>query len=354
MPDKIKVGIIGCGGIARIVHIPGYKKLPDVEIVACVDVNEKTAVETAKKFNIPRYYTDYHRMLDEEELDAVSICTPNVFHKEPAILAMRSGAHVLTEKPMAATLDDAKEMYYASKKYNKILIVAFQTRFHIGINALKKLIDDESLGDVYYARSRYLRSWGIPPSLTFINKKFSGGGALLDIGCYAVDNALYVLGYPRPKSVLASTFTKFGNDPTLADQGCWGGKWRVDDFDVDDNAFGIIRFEKDLMVLIETNWASYTKETGMNLILYGTRGGARLEPFEVYGDVAGFRSVTTIQGSFPKVNTQEMKIAKFIESIKEGKPLYAPAIEGLRDQAILQAFYESAEKKESVKVEWDF
>ena len=352
--EKIKVGIIGCGGMANGVHIPSYKKLPDVEVVACADINEKAAINTAKKHNIPHYYIDYHKMFEEESLDAVSICTPNVFHKEPAILAMKNGAHVLTEKPMAASLNDAKEMYYTAKKYNRILIIGFQTRFYPGIVALKNIVREGLLGEIYYARSWYLRRWGIPPSLTFINRKYSGGGSLLDIGCYAVDTILYILGYPKPKGVFSGIFTKFGRDPYFAEHGCWGSKWRIEEFDVEDNAFGMIRFEKDLMVLIETNWASYIREDGLNLTLMGTRGGARLEPFEIYRDVNGFRTTTNLQGDFPKIDTQQIKIFKFIESIKVGKPLYAPAIEGLRDQAILEAFYNSAKKGGEVKVEWDF
>jgi len=354
MQKKIRVGIVGCGGMARSVHIPSYQKLPDVEVVACADINEKAAIEVSKKFGIPHYYTDYHKMFEEIELDAVSICTPNVFHKDPAIEAMKHGAHVLTEKPMAASLEDAKEMYYTSKKYNRILIVGFQTRFSLGINAIKNLVESGSLGEIYYARSRYLRRWGIPPSLTFIKKKFSGGGPLLDIGCYAVDTALHVLGYPRPKNVFAFVFTKFGKNPEYVEKGCWGGRWKINDFDVEDNAFGMIRFEKDLAVSIETNWASFTKEEGLNITLLGTKGGATLKPFEIYRELMGVRTVTTIQGEPPRISIQEMKIFKFIESIKVGKPLYAPAIEGLRDQAILEAFYKSAMKKDAVKVEWDF
>jgi len=354
MSEKIKVGIVGCGGMANGIHIPSFKKIPDVEIVACADINEKRAENTAKKFGVPHYYTDYHKMFEEECLDAVSICTPNMFHKEPAVLAMKNGAHVLTEKPMAASLKDAKEMYYTSKKYNKILIIAFQTRFNPGIIALKNMVERGELGEIYYARSWYLRRWGIPPSLTFINSKYSGGGTLLDIGCYAVDTALHILGYPKPKSVFASVFTKFGRDPYFISRGCWGGKWREEDFDVEDNAFGMIRFEKDLMILIETNWASYIREDGLNIELLGTRGGARLKPFEIYRDIMGTRTTTTLQGDFPKINTQETKIFKFIESIRIGKPLYASALEGLRDQAILEAFYESARRGEEVRVEWDF
>ncbi len=354
MTEKIKVGIIGCGGIARGTHIPNYKKIPDVEIIACADINVEAAKKTAEEFSIARYYKDYNEMLEKENLDAVSVCTPNVLHKDPAIAAMKHGAHVLTEKPMAGNLKDAKEMYEASKKYNKILIVGYQTRFRIDITALKMLVDSGELGEIYYARALHLRRWGIPVSPTFLNKSLSGGGPLLDIGCYAVDSAMYVLGFPKPKSVLGVTYNKFGKNPEMAKKGSWGGAWKPEDFQVEDNAFAFIKFENGMTMLLETNWASFIKEDGLNLVLLGTKGGAQLRPLEVYKEIMGARVTITPQDRIPEIDLYNQRIVKFIESVKSGKALFSPAIEGLKVQAILDAIYTSAEKGKEVPVEWDF
>ncbi|MEM2921737.1 MAG: Gfo/Idh/MocA family oxidoreductase, partial [Candidatus Bathyarchaeia archaeon] len=253
MGDKIRVGIVGCGGIARATHAPHYKKIKDVELVACADINPKVAESMAEEFGIQRHYRDYNDMFEREELDAVSVCTPNMAHRGPAVAAMKAGAHVLTEKPMAGSLKDAKEMYDVSRRTGKILIVGFQTRFRPDINALRDLVSSGELGEVYYSRALMLRRWGIPPLRTFISRELSGGGPLLDIGCYALDTAMYVLGFPRPKSIFGVTYDKFGKDPELAARGCWGGVWKPEDFNVEDNFFGMMKFENGLTLLLETN-----------------------------------------------------------------------------------------------------
>jgi predicted dehydrogenase len=354
MVHPIKVGIIGCGGIASATHIPNYKKISDVEVVACADVDLGAAKRVSKEFKIPHPYGDYRGMLEKEGLDAVSVCTPNVFHKDPAIAAMKAGAHVLTEKPMAGSLKDARAMYEASKRYRRILIVGFQTRFRPDLNALKGLVQSKELGDVYYTRALSLRRWGIPVRPTFINKKMSGGGPLLDIGCYAVDMAMYALGFPAPKSAYAVTYDKICKDPSMAKKGGWGGPWKVGDFTVEDSAFGFVRFKNGMTMLLETNWASFLNSDAFNLVLLGTRGGAQLEPLELYKDVMGQRTTIKPQDNIEQPDLYAQRISKFVESVREGKALFSPAIEGLKVQAILDATYRSAKEKGEVQVEWGF
>lgn len=353
MAKEIRVGVIGCGGIARATHVPHYKKIKDVELVACADVNEQAARKMAEDFKIPRHYVDYNDMLEKEELDAVSVCTPNMVHKGPAVAAMEAGAHVLTEKPMAGSLQDAREMYETSRKTGRILIVGFQTRFRPDINALRGLISSGELGEIYYSRALMLRRWGIPPVKTFISRGLSGGGSFLDIGCYAVDTAMYVLNFPKPKLVLGAAYNKFGKDPELAARGCWGGAWNPEEFDVEDNFFGMVRFENELTLLLETSWASFMHSDAFNLALLGNRGGAQLEPLELYKELMGARVTVRPQDPMPKVDLYEMRILKFVESIREERPLFSPAIEGLRVQAILDAAYRSASEERAVPVELD-
>jgi predicted dehydrogenase len=351
MAKKIRVGIIGSGGIATATHIPNYKKLDDVEIVACADIDESATQRVSEEFKIPHSYMDYNQMLEKEGLDAVSVCTPNIFHKDPAIAALKAGVHVLTEKPMAGNLKDAKEMYDASEKYKKILIVGFQTRFRIDLNAIRDAVQSKDLGEIYYTRALSLRRWGIPVRPTFINKKISGGGPLLDIGCYAVDMAMYTLGFPTPKTAYAITYDKICKDPAMAEKGGWGGPWKVEDFTVEDSAFGFLRFENGMTMLLETNWASFLNADAFNLVLLGTKGGAQLEPFEIYRDIQKTRVVIKPQEEIQQPDIYEQRIFKFIESVKKGRALFSPAIEGLKVQAILDATYRSAEQGREVGVE---
>jgi len=352
--SRIRVGIVGCGGIARATHVPHYKKISEVEIVACADVDVNAARSLAEDFKIPRFYTDFNDMFEKEELDAVSVCTPNMFHKAPTVAALKAGAHVLTEKPMAGNLRDALEMYEASKKTGRILIVGFQTRFRPDLNILRSMVNNGELGEIYYSRALALRRWGIPPKKTFISRALAGAGPLLDIGCYAVDFAMYVMGFPEPKSAFGVVYTKFGNNPEMVKRGCWGGTWSPAEFEVEDNAFSLVRFKKDFTMLLETNWASFIDRDKLSITLLGTNGGAQLDPFEIYRDIQGVRVTVKPQDQAPDVDIYEMRIRKFIESVKEGKPLFSPAIEGLRVQAILEAIYQSAVEGREMPVEWDF
>lgn len=354
MSPNIRVGIIGCGGIARFAHVPNYKKISDVEIVACADIDVNAARSMAEEFKIPKYYSDYNEMLEKEEIDAVSVCTPNMFHKDPAVAAMKARIHVLTEKPMAGNLKDAIEMYEVSKKTGRILIVGFQTRFRPELNILRSIVDSGELGEVYYSRAIALRRWGIPPWKTFMSRKLAGTGPLFDIGCYAVDFAMYVTNFPRPKSAFGVEYSKFGRRPEMAGKGCWGRTWNPEDFEVEDNAFALVRFEKDFTMLLETSWASFISEDKFDLTLLGTEGGAQLDPFEIYKEVQGVRVVVKPQEKVPEENIYEARIKKFIQSVKEGHPLFSPAIEGLRVQAVLEAIHRSAVEGRETSVEWDF
>lgn len=351
---KLRIGVIGTGGIAKAAHLPNYRKIEDVELVACADIDLAAAKRVAKEFKIPHSYADYNDMLEKESLDAVSVCTPNVLHKDPSIAAMKAGAHVLTEKPMAGRLSDAREMYEASKKYRKVLVVGFQTRFRIDLNTLKELVQAGELGEVYYARALALRRWGIPVRPTFIDKRLSGGGPLLDIGCYAVDMAMYVLGFPAPKSAYAVTYDKICKDPVMARKEGWGGHWKVENFTVEDNAFGFVKFRDGMTMLLETNWASFSPADIFNVVLLGVRGGAQLSPLELYKDIMKKRVVIKPHDEIKQPDIYEQRIFKFIESVRKGKPLSCPAIEGVKVQAILDAIGRSAELDKEVRVEWDF
>ncbi|NLX36280.1 MAG: Gfo/Idh/MocA family oxidoreductase, partial [Chloroflexi bacterium] len=160
--DKIRVGIIGGGGIARGAHIPGYQKLSDVQIVAVADVAPGKAEETAGLHGIPAAYADYNEMLDKEGLDAVSVCTPNAYHKAPTIAALQAGCHVLCEKPIAMNLQEGRDMVEAAYKAGKTLQIGVNQRFSPEAQVLKRFVDAGELGDIYYGEATYLRRRGIP------------------------------------------------------------------------------------------------------------------------------------------------------------------------------------------------
>lgn len=342
---EIRVGIIGCGGIAQNAHIPGYQRIENVKVVACCDVVEAVAKSAAEKFSIPRHYTDYSTMLMKEDLDAVSVCTPNALHKEPTIMALEEGVHVLVEKPIAANAKDGAEMVRAARKAGRILIVGFQERFNPHGMVIRKFVERGELGWIYYNRATYLRRRGVPTWGVFLNKELQGGGALIDIGVHALDLAMYLQGFKKPTSVLGRAYTLFGKSKDAAEANAWG-VWDTEKFMVDDNAFAVVTLEDGSFLVLETSWASHIKSQGtFNVNLRGTKGGAQLEPPEIYMDRNGVAmDMTPLTHTKPDWREQSyVKMKKFIESIIAEKPLYAPGEEGVIVQSIIDAIYKSTE-----------
>ena len=173
--EKIRVGIIGTGGISNA-HMGGYKAMADtVEVVAACDIDEAKLKRYAERYNIPHIYTDYNEMMAKEDLDCVSVTTWNAAHKGATIAALRGGANVLCEKPMAMNAAEAEEMLAVSKETGKLLQIGFVRRFGGDADTIRKLTKAGTMGDIYYAKATYLRRNGCPGGW-FGDKAYSGGG----------------------------------------------------------------------------------------------------------------------------------------------------------------------------------
>ena len=214
---KLKVGIIGTGWIAES-HISEYLKMPDVELVGVADLVDGKAEEFLRKWNAPegvRVYHSHKELIDNEELDAVSVCTYNMTHAECTIYALDHGVNVLLEKPMCVTLEEAVEIRKAEKRNGKIVSVGFQPRYNPNMQMIKYIIESGELGKVYHIQIGGGRRRGIPTPFgtTFIEKETGGIGALGDIGCYALDMVLNGMGYPKPLTVTGFLSDYFGKRP---------------------------------------------------------------------------------------------------------------------------------------------
>ncbi|MCD6520100.1 MAG: Gfo/Idh/MocA family oxidoreductase, partial [Anaerolineae bacterium] len=282
---KLRVAIIGAGGIARYAHAPGYKALEDrVELVAVCDVVRSKAEELARDFDIPRVYTDYREMLSQEKLDAVTVCTPNSAHKEPTIAALEAGAHVLCEKPIAMNLQEGREMVATARRLGKILQIGLHFRFRSETQALKRVIEAGELGEIYYGEATYMRRRGIPTWGVFTQKEFQGGGALIDIGVHVLDHAMWLMGNPKPVSVLGMTYAKFGKRKDVAVS---GKRWDVDKFNVDDMGVAMVRFENGATLILRACWAAHIPKTIDETRILGTHGGAVMPPLRISKDMHG-------------------------------------------------------------------
>ena len=297
---KLKIGIIGTGWIAES-HILSYKKMPDVEIVAAADLIPGKAEAFMKKFGVEgvRFYPSHKELIDNEELDGVSICTYNAAHKEPTIYALEHGVNVLLEKPFTVTLDEAIEVCRAEKKSGKILTIGFQPRNDANMKMIKRIVDSGVLGKIYYIQTGGGRRRGIPNS-TFIEKSTGGIGALGDIGCYSLDMVLNAIGYPKPLTVSGYTSNFFGTNPKYATPDAHHtAAENAARFSVDDFAAAFVRLEGDIILDFRIAWAMHPDTPG-DTIIFGTEAALRIPstdcwngtvggPMTVYTDLAGER-----------------------------------------------------------------
>jgi predicted dehydrogenase len=342
----VNVGIIGCGGIAQAAHMPGYQKLPNAKMVACCDVDLKKAKEAAEKFSVPNVFSDYRKLLKLDEIDAVSVCTPNFAHARPTVDSLKAGKHVLVEKPMAMNAREAQGMVNAAKNSGRKLMVGLNYRWGAGIQALKRFVDGGELGDVYHARAQCLRRRGIPGWGVFTQKDKQGGGPLVDLGVHVMDSVLYLMGHPKPVSVSGATYTEFGTRKGLVGL---MGQWDPDKYTVEDYALGLVRFENKTTMFVETSFAANIEKDIYNFSLMGSRGGCTLDPLKVYAekhktliDVAPVH----LRGG----NTHDIEMEKFVNCILKDQDPPVTGEEGLILQKIMDALYRSAELGKEVRV----
>ncbi len=352
--DTIKVGIIGAGGIAQHSHIPSYKKVDGVEIVAIADINEAKARGTAEKAEIPKVFKDYRDLLDIKEIDAVSICTPNVFHKAMSIDALNAGKHVICEKPVAAKGSDASEIIDAAKKNERIFMAAQVQRFNHISQILKDFIVRGDLGEIYYVKGGYLRRRGIPGlGGWFTNKALALGGCMMDIGVHALDRMYWLIGSPQPVAVSGMVVQKFkdnavdGGWPPLATR---QGDLFTGVNDVDDMATGYVKFDNGTVLFIEASWATNCEPYNY-LELMGTKAGAKstgdnLKIFSEIGD-----NLVDIAPVISRKNDPSVEQMKhFIESIRTGKEPITTPDEIINVAKILEGIYKSAETGREVLI----
>ncbi|MBQ5841699.1 MAG: Gfo/Idh/MocA family oxidoreductase [Clostridia bacterium] len=255
MADRIvKVGVIGCGGIANQKHLPSLHKLPNVQLVAFCDIIVEKAEKAAKTYGTPdaKVYEDYKELLKDESIEVVHVCTPNRSHSFITIDALEAGKNVMCEKPMAINAAEAKKMVEAAKRTGKKLSIGYQNRFRPEVQFIKKECDEGNLGDIYYAKATALRRREVPTWGVFLNEYEQGGGPLIDIGTHALDLTLWSMNNYKPKFCVGTTYEKLKKE--VPSGNAWG-EWDPEKFTVEDSAFGFIVMENGATVLLESSWA---------------------------------------------------------------------------------------------------
>ena len=363
---KLKVAVIGAGMIANAGHIPAWKDQADVDVVGVADSSEENAAATARRHNIPHVYADAAAMIAELQPDIVSVCTPNRYHKEHTIAALKGGAHVLCEKPLAASLADAVEMFDAAAAAGRTLLVGQSLRFYNPIAAAKEFAASGELGEVYYAETSVFRRRGVPTWGRFHMKAHSGGGPLLDLGVHALDTVLWLMGNPKVVAASGMTCTKLANRDeglitSLAASGAPIGVFNPRpfdpaEFDVEDLAAGFLRLESGAAIIIRVSWAANVPEGAGGTMVLGTGGGLWLDPVTL-----GLKLVRNM-GRYPvditpKVPPPEPAVdfyghwklaAHLVRVLRGEEKLLVTREEALNVIGALEAIYKSAAERREV------
>ncbi len=361
---KLRVGIIGTGWIAEA-HIQQYVKFPDVEVVAMADLIPGKCQAFCERNGVDytniHFYPDHQSMLDNEKLDAVSICTYNATHAECAIAALKAGVNVLLEKPFTVTLDEAVEVMKAEKESGKLLTIGFQPRMDPNMQEIKKIVESGELGEIYYIQTGGGRRRGIPNS-TFIEKSTAGIGALGDIGCYSLDMVLNAIGYPKPLTVTGYTSDFFGkNVKYMKPDQYHTAQENADRFSVDDFAAAFVRLEGGIILDFRIAWAMHLDTPGDTIIM-GKKASLRIPSTDcwngsvggemtIYTDMGGLQTQTKLPIIKSDKSLFEMKVRSFLDAVKEGKPAPVPSSQILYNQAIIDGINKSAKLGHEVEIE---
>ena len=337
MAKKLKVAIIGLGWPGRE-HLKGYKQCGNVEVVALCDMNAELARAQADEHGIEAVYGDHKKMLKEAGVDAVSVCLPNFLHAPISLDALRAGKHVICEKPPALSVAEARRMAAAARAGGLTLQYALSQRFVAANKLAKDYVQKGELGEIYFGRAVYHRRRGIPLGTQswFVNKKLSGGGALIDIGVHALDAVWWLMGTPKPVSVSGNAYQKFKHVVPKGTK-----------FDVDDSAFGLIKFDNGATLILECSWALNMPARNV-LQIAGTQGGAELNPLKIYVERDGIQVDMTPE--VPGVDLFADQMGHFVDCILENKTPLMSADQGVQLMQMLEAIYKSSASGREVRI----
>ena len=365
---KLRVGIIGCGGIANQKHMPALKENSDLcEMVYFCDLIPERAEKAAKEYGAEGAgrCTDYHELLADKSIDVVHVLTPNVSHAEITVSAFEAGKHVMCEKPMAATTADAEMMMAAWKKSGCKFTIGYQNRFRPEVSSLHSSCEQGELGEIYFAKAHAVRRRAVPTWGVFPNKALQGGGPLIDIGTHALDMTLWMMDNYEPESVTGSVFYKLGHLPQ-ATEGNAFGPWDPESYEVEDSAFGLIKMKNGATIYLEAAWAINLMESReASTTLCGTKAGAEIRSGMSFPDdelyynrghngllmderKAGSGRVAYFSGSTSQAGVLEAR--QWLDCLLDEarQPLVKPE-QAFTVTKILDAIYRSAESGDMVK-----
>jgi predicted dehydrogenase len=324
--QTVKLGVVGLGWVAQVVHLPTLMKLPDAEVVAVCDRDKSKARLVGEKFGIKRIHYELQQMLESEDLNAVIVCTSTDAHRESALAVLKAGLDVLVEKPIARTFPEALDIAAAARESKRKLMVGMNHRFRPDTMILKSFIEGNELGKIFYTRTGWLKK-SVSNSSWVTQKEKSGGGVFIDLGIVMLDMALWMMGYPEVKRVNAATF----RHTTRA---------------VEDTALACITFKGGARMNIETSWSICVEDDVYFCQVYGTDGTATLNPLRInkvlHGTVANLApaKMETAPNLFKRSYENELK--HFLGAVRNIHPVISTADEAVQRMRIVDTIYRSA------------
>ncbi len=353
----IRIGIIGCGGIANGKQMPSLSKVAGVELVAFCDIVKEKAEKAASDYGVADadVYTDYNELLKDTSIDVIHVCTPNKSHAPISIAALEANKHVLCEKPMAKTASEARQMVETAKRVGKKLTIGYDNRYRNDSFYLKELVDQDEFGDIYFAKAHAIRRRAVPTWGVFLNEEEQGGGPLIDIGTHALDLTLWTMNNYKVKSVVGNVYYKLSDTENAANA---FGPWDPKEFTVEDSAFAFITMENGATVSLEASWALNTLDVDeAKTTLCGTKAGADMKDgLRINGEKLSRLYVTKpdlnaggvayYSGGSESQADKEARL--WIEAIRNDTEPIVKAEQALVVSEILEAIYESAKTGKAV------
>jgi predicted dehydrogenase len=333
--DKVRIGVIGLGAIAQVIHLPILSKLKEVELVALCDVDKAKARYLAERYGVRTYHSDPSEMLKSVDLDAVDVCTPTNSHRDMALLAIESGADALVEKPIARNYKEAVEIADAARNKKRKVMVGMNNRFRPDSMVLKSFVENGELGKLFYVKTGWLRKQSVT-SHWFLRKEHSGGGVLLDLGIAVMDLALWLAGFPEVKRVSAANYSLLTKN-------------------IEDTCTAFLTMSDGMTVLVEASWSLQRESDYFYCELFGTEGSARVNPLRINKSAKSgggrLMDVTPVKMEAPQnmyKRSYESELKHFVGAVRGLHPVISTADDAVKRMKIVDAIYKSAEKRKEI------
>ena len=336
--NKVRLGIIGAGGIVQIQHLPFLREYSAVELVAICDIDRLKASALAKKFGIEYVYRQADDVFKRDDIDAVLISTPNNSHMPMALAAFAAKKHVLIERPIARNRNEAERMVKAAEQAGCSLMVAMNHRFRPDSLILQNLISKDELGEVYHINAAWMRRKTVSPRPAWmLDPKFSGGGVMMDLGIQMLDLCLWLLGNPEVESVKAK---------------CYNSIYKAK---VEDHAGVCLSLENGKSIILQVAWDIPSSHTIAFTTVHGETGTAWLNPLRINRELHGQMMELSPGNQYNRMElyerSYENEVKHFIESVRDGRQPVSSGSESLKVMKAIEMIYRSAAEGREVRAE---